>query len=340
MALVGIIANPASGKDIRRLVGHATAVDNQGKVGIVRRALVGMGAAGVERVLIMPDRQGLGARALEGLRRSREAVPEATLLSMATDDDAADSERAAFSLRQAGAGCILVLGGDGTVRATSKGAGDLPLLAVSTGTNNVLPSFVEGTVAGLAAGAVARGLVPLERAALRHKWLELAINGASCDRALVDIGVLRGAFVGSRAVWRADELLQAVVTRAHPASIGISAIAGVLRPVTAGEPRGLALILGADAERRVLAAIGPGLVREVGVRAVRPVSVGERVDVDATRPCVLALDGERERVLYAGDEAQVILRGDGPWIVDSERVLAALAAEHFFERGAGASASA
>ena len=47
--LVGIIANPASGKDIRRLVAHATTIDNQGKVSIVRCALVGLGAAGVDR---------------------------------------------------------------------------------------------------------------------------------------------------------------------------------------------------------------------------------------------------------------------------------------------------
>ncbi len=35
MSFVGIIANPASGKDIRRLVSHATVVSNNEKVSIV-----------------------------------------------------------------------------------------------------------------------------------------------------------------------------------------------------------------------------------------------------------------------------------------------------------------
>ena len=33
-----------------------------------------------------------------------------------------------------------------------KGAGEIPLLPISTGTNNVIPEFIEGTIAGLAAG--------------------------------------------------------------------------------------------------------------------------------------------------------------------------------------------
>jgi predicted polyphosphate/ATP-dependent NAD kinase len=43
---VGIIANPASGKDIRRLVAHASVFDNQEKRNIVRRAIMGAVASG------------------------------------------------------------------------------------------------------------------------------------------------------------------------------------------------------------------------------------------------------------------------------------------------------
>jgi len=206
------------------------------------------------------------------------------------------------------------------------------LLAVSTGTNNVLPSFVEGTVAGLAAGAVATGRVSLEQVALRHKWLELWVNGAPCDRALVDAAALTGAFVGSRAVWRAEDLRQAVVTRAQPASIGLSAIAGVVQPIEPEERCGLALSFDPAAPRRVLAAIGPGLMREVGIASARTIRVGESVELTAERPLVLALDGERERVLYAGDQGHLLLRADGPWLVDAQRVLRALAGQGFFER--------
>ncbi|HEY5871002.1 MAG TPA: ATP-NAD kinase, partial [Candidatus Tectomicrobia bacterium] len=45
MACVGIIANPSSGKDIRRLVAHGSVFNNNEKVNIVRRVLLGLDAA-------------------------------------------------------------------------------------------------------------------------------------------------------------------------------------------------------------------------------------------------------------------------------------------------------
>src|SRR3954449_9840870 len=60
---IGIIANPASGKDIRRLVAHASTFDNNEKINIVRRALLALDAVGVERVIYMPDEYGIVPRA-------------------------------------------------------------------------------------------------------------------------------------------------------------------------------------------------------------------------------------------------------------------------------------
>ncbi|GIT28225.1 MAG: hypothetical protein Ct9H300mP1_02710 [Planctomycetaceae bacterium] len=42
MPLIGIIPNPSSGKDIRRLVVGADGIDNQHKAKIVRRVLRGI----------------------------------------------------------------------------------------------------------------------------------------------------------------------------------------------------------------------------------------------------------------------------------------------------------
>src|SRR5438067_1960788 len=67
MALIGIIANPSSGKDIRRLVAEAAGSDNRLKVNIVRRVLLGIAAVGVGEVVLMPDRFGIGRQALDGL---------------------------------------------------------------------------------------------------------------------------------------------------------------------------------------------------------------------------------------------------------------------------------
>lgn len=55
MASIGIIANPASGKDIRRLVSYATTIDNQEKVNIVKRIVLAAQAMGVDTVWFMPD---------------------------------------------------------------------------------------------------------------------------------------------------------------------------------------------------------------------------------------------------------------------------------------------
>lgn len=107
MATVGVIANPASGRDIRRLVAHGSVFSNNEKVNIVRRLLLGLDALGVEQVIGMPDCFHIGRRALEGLEL-RLRYEE---LEMYVHDSGHDSQRAAGALRERGAGCIVTLGG-------------------------------------------------------------------------------------------------------------------------------------------------------------------------------------------------------------------------------------
>ena len=244
MSFVGIIANPASGKDIRRLVSHATVVNNNEKVSIVRRLLLALYASGVRRVEIMPDHFGIGVRALKGLRDRPEVVDAASLIDMPIEHTSADSLRAAQYLRDAGAGCIIVLGGDGTCRIVAKGAGQVPLLPLSTGTNNVVPYFIEGTIAGSAAAYVA--LHPdADRKALcwRHKRLLVRVNGEMVDQALVEVALVSTGFVGARAVWEIGSLRQVFVSRAQPINIGLSAIIGVVHPVDPAYPGGASVTI-------------------------------------------------------------------------------------------------
>ncbi len=70
MSKVGIIANPASGKDIRRLVAYASLMDNNEKTNLVRRIILGIDSTGVDEILIMPDYCELGLRALSGLSQA------------------------------------------------------------------------------------------------------------------------------------------------------------------------------------------------------------------------------------------------------------------------------
>lgn len=327
---MGLIANPAAGKDIRRLVAHATTVGNQNKMRSICRALVGLGAMGVGRVLVMPERLNLGSRARASLD-TRGDVPTIEILEMPVTNEAEDSERAASLLHRAGAGCILVLGGDGTMRAVSKGAGDTPLLPLSTGTNNVLPSNVEETVAGLVAGAVAKGLLPRREIALRHKWLEVRINETFRDRALVDVAILRGCFIGSRAVWNVENVQQIVVTRASMNNTGLSAIAGVVCPIPPKRPQGATLSLSPRAERHILAPIAPGLICPVGIASFHVLDAGDTVSIDAGESLVLALDGEREFAVQKGDRISITLHTDGPWIVAPRRVTERMTAQRLFD---------
>jgi predicted polyphosphate/ATP-dependent NAD kinase len=328
--LVGIIANPASGKDIRRVVSQATVVNNHEKVSIVQRILLALHAGGVQCIEIMPDHFGIGERALTGLRNRPAVVAATSLIEMPIEHSADDSLRAARYLRAAGAGCIVVLGGDGTCRAVAKGCGDVPLLPLSTGTNNVLPSFVEGTVAGLAAAYVA-GHPQADRQKLcnRHKRLLIAVNGVARDQALVEVTLVSTAFVGARAIWEVQALRQVFISRAQPVNIGLSSIVGMVHPVGPAEPVGATATI-ATGGRQVRVPIAPGSLVPVGVGEIAEMEPGVAHRVLGERPAVLALDGEREFTLYQGDEAEVTLSLEGPWLVDVERTQLAAVADGAF----------
>jgi predicted polyphosphate/ATP-dependent NAD kinase len=321
LGFVGIIANPASGKDIRRVVSQATVVNNHEKVSIVRRVLLALYACRVQHVEIMPDHFGIGVRALEGLRDRHQVQEMVSLIDMSFDGSADDSLHAAQHLRDGGAGCIVVLGGDGTCRVVAKQCGPVPLLPLSTGTNNVVPCFIEGTVAGAAAAYVAQhSNARFERLCRRHKRLLVHVNSEQVDQALVEVSLIATGFVGSRAIWDVSSLCQVFVSRAQPTAIGLASVVGMLRPVSPTDPCGACAVISADG-REVIAPIAPGSFARVGVGEVYDLVPGVPYPVQDGRPAVLALDGEREIVLRDGDEVTVTLALDGPWIVDVEQTL-------------------
>src|SRR5262249_22491678 len=156
------------------------------------------------------------------------------------------------------------LGGDGTNRAVAKGCGTTPLLPISTGTNNVFPTLVEGTIAGLAAGAVASSRLDTRETVRCSKILEVLVDGVHRDLALVDAAVSREPFTGARAIWDPSLLDEILLTRAEPNAIGLSAIGGQLDPVSPEEPAGLLLRIGAGTTC-VRASLAPGLVQTISV---------------------------------------------------------------------------
>jgi len=317
MTSVGIIANPAAGKDIRRLVAFGTQIDSHEKVDIVRRVLLGLDAMGVDRVWLMPDTFGIGLRALEGLKgRLKLQTP---LLQMPAEGTAEDSRLAAHLMAEEGVACIITLGGDGTNRAVAKGCGTVPLIPISTGTNNVFPRALEGTTAGLAAGVAATDGVPLQEYSLPTRKLLVKRNGEIIDMALIDVVVTDDLFIGTKAIWEVSRIKEVFTSQGRPSNVGLSSIMGCFRPSDSDEPEGAHLLLGGEGQR-VLAPIAPGLIRSVSIRRCSPLRIGEAVEV-SHYPSTLALDGEREIYAAPGQHFSVELSPDGPFILDHERIL-------------------
>ncbi len=321
--IVGLIANPASGRDIRRLTAKASVFPTAEKANMVQRLLGPLGQLGVDRVLMMPDATGISAGVIRAIRTHHAQRlppwPQLDFVDMKLADDAGDSVRAAQAMAEAGARLIVVLGGDGTHRVVAGAVPGMPLATLSTGTNNVFPDLREATVTGLAAALFATGRVPAAAALRLNKCLQVSVGDRS-EIALVDVCVTRIAHVGARAVWTADSIAELFVSVAAPDAIGLSSIAAMVEPVGRDEPAGAYVRCG-EGKRHVWAAIAPGLLSRIGV-----IDAGRMVPgLDyrlATRRGSIALDGEREIELSDGEQAVVRLSLDGPATLDVPATLA------------------
>jgi predicted polyphosphate/ATP-dependent NAD kinase len=326
---VGVIANPASGRDIRRLVAGASVFGNADKAGMVFRLLAGLGAAGVRRVLMLPAADGLSATLHRHLH-GRDTVtafdgaapfPALEELPLALHGTARDSVVGVEHMLREGVAAIVVLGGDGTHRVVAKACGEVPLCALSTGTNNAFPEMREATVAGLATGLVATGRAG-DSALRREAALAVEVPGTDPDLALVDVAVSGERFIGARALWRPGEVSELFVTFANPSAVGLSAVAGALHPLARGGGQGLHVRLAHDAreaESTVRVALAPGLVVPVAVAEHRVLALGDQVEI-ASGAGTVALDGEREIERRGGGRVAVRLV-QGPLTIDVDAVM-------------------
>jgi predicted polyphosphate/ATP-dependent NAD kinase len=346
---VGVIANPASGRDIRRLTSHASVFPTSEKANMVVRLLAGLGALGVDRVLTLRDRTGVAALLLRALDTHAALAepqrwPAVEFIDQPIMDSVADTHAGVAAMVRAEVGLIAVLGGDGTHRAVAAHCGDVPLLTLSTGTNNAFPDLREATVAGLAGALVASGAVPAEVALRRNKRLLVrCVAGPNRGReelALVDVCVSRQRFVGARAISEPADIETLFLTFAAPDGIGLSSIGGAWAPVERTASHGLHLCFARNGETGVplVAPIAPGRVEQVTMRTCERFEVGVSMPLD-TDHGTLAFDGEREIELERDDRYEISLDWGGPLTVDVERTLR-YAVSHQLMREAASAASA
>ncbi|WP_176079285.1 ATP-NAD kinase family protein [Paraburkholderia tropica] len=342
---VGVIANPASGRDIRRLTTHASVFPTAEKANMVVRLLAGLGAFGVDRVITLRDKTGVAALVLRALETHaavarHERWPRVDFIDLPISDSAADTHAGVAHMVRDQVALIAVLGGDGTHRAVAAHSGDTPLLALSTGTNNAFPELREATVAGLAGALVATGAVPAEAALARNKRLVArCVEGPALGReeiALVDVCVSRQPFVGARAISDSSDIESLFLAFAPPDGIGLASIGGAWAPVGRDAAHGLHMTFGdADASGEgvpILAPIAPGRIERLNMRTCQRLEVGMPMPLDAGHG-TLAFDGEREIEPSRGDRYEVALDWGGPLTVDVARTLR-YAASHQLLRAA------
>jgi predicted polyphosphate/ATP-dependent NAD kinase len=325
VSTVGIIVNPNAGKDIRRLVTPATHTSDVTKVGIVRRAIVAAAESGAERILLAPDRHRLAERAADGIDARIEIVDESVTGSRF------DTIAAARRFWKEQVSVVIALGGDGTSRDVALGWPDVPLIAVSTGTNNVYPSSVDGTSAGAAAGFVASGAVRLDEVARRSKRIVVRVDDDASsfdDVALVDLAFVDTDFIGARAVRDPHTVRTVVAAIATPSSTGLSSIAGRVHPVDRHSPGGVLVTLGPGG-RAVRVPLAPGSFTTMPVADVRPLADGEEVVI--TGRTVLAFDGERDRTVGENGRVTIRVESSGPLLVDVDRALVLAAERQLFD---------
>ena len=324
MTKVGLLVNPVSGTDIRRIYSTAEFMDAVQKARIIKSILAGIEAMDVDEVLVMPDFYSIAARAVNEYLKSNRNI-NIYFLEMKPKGEPNDTIEAVNLMVKERVGAIVLLGGDGTVRLASKVSGVTPLMPISTGTNNVVPYRVDGTIAGLAAGAVASGY---SNRTFKMKKINVYVNGSYVDQALVDVASTQYPFIASKAINDIYMVKEILVAYAPPGAIGLASIAAMIHPIGLKDDTGIYITLESNHNsnkktKMVKAILFPGVIENVKVKEYEFLKPGRRIQF--TNPLTIALDGEREIMIDKGDVAEAEISFDGPVIIDLEKVLENLA---------------
>ncbi|MDC6450299.1 NAD(+)/NADH kinase [Pseudomonadales bacterium] len=323
---LGIIVNPMSGRDVRRVAARASISAHHDKQQQVTRLVLGALQSGAQEVYLAREPFRISERAVENIAEKTRIK----MLEFKLKHNAHDTVTAAERMWAAGCRTFIVLGGDGTNRIVARTCPDAVLLPLSTGTNNVFPQMVEASVAGAAAGLICSGQVPIEENCYRCKQVHVECDDGTTDLALVDAILLKNDQLGSLLPFSASNISQIFLARSEAASVGISPIGGFILPCGTEDKFGVKLQCKEDADLQIEVPISPGLYNTIGIESCNRVSLGERTKVMG--PGILAFDGDREIQLGEKQSVTVSIRADGPWIIEPKRVMKAAVSLKVFQR--------
>ena len=323
---IGILVNPRAARDVRRLVTSASSTPVSERIAICHRIVRGLAALEIGQILMMPDRDNIAIKLKSAIERDRLStsvnMPNIHILDMPVTDSAQDTLKAVQLMVKSKIGAIVVLGGDGTHRLVAHACGQTPMACISTGTNNAFPGNPEATIAGLAAGAVGRGLVTPDVVCHSNKRLCVRVNYQDTIPALVDVCITTDTQTGTRALWRTDRLRKLFLTFAEPGQVGLSSIGSLLSPTTRQDNNGLIIDIDPTAKQftKLKAPIAPGLFEPVAITNYQPISLNENFVLD-NFVGTLAYDGEREITLFSGDRIEIRLDRRGPRTIDMAKTI-------------------
>ena len=151
----------------------------------------------------------------------------------------------------------------------------------------------------------------------RSKVIHIEHNSIS-DIALIDLVKVVNDQLGSLLPFKPQNIEKLLLTRAEPASIGMSPIGGFVDPVYQQDDAGLIVNL-SDEGRTVRVPLSPGLFGDLEVSSVDRVCLNQSVEFHG--PGILAMDGDRVIELAYGESALATVRRDGPFVIDVDRAM-------------------
>ena len=288
---------------------------HEAKRDIVARIAAGADSVGVDEIYIVDEPFRIASMALDWMPLKAKGVR----LGIELHHDATDTERAVRAFVGEGVEVIVSLGGDGTNRIIARSAPQTELIPLSTGTNNVFPSMVEPTSAGVIAALAAMGRFS-DDATLgirnRAKVLHTAFSDGINDIALIDAVQLRDDFVGNLLPYDEAKLKKILLTRALPDRVGMSPVGGLISVVEEKDDFGLLVEVSEmeDSEVFIRVPLSPGFFKDVAISRSQRVDLGEKVTFEGEG--ILALDGDREHKLGNKRSVAATIRRDGPWVYD------------------------
>tara|TARA_B110000438_G_scaffold297750_1_gene344659 strand:- start:70 stop:1050 length:981 start_codon:yes stop_codon:yes gene_type:complete len=313
---VGIIANPLSGKDIRRLVASASVVSTHAKANELVKLYSGLVSEGIKKIVVMPDLSDITKRSRE---KFNDQV-ETEILKTTVIDHEETTIQAAKEMERRKLGCVVIFGGDGTCRLASKFLANTPILAISTGTNNLFPKKIDGTVAGMVVGKF-YNLKNKKDYCFKEQKLDIYINKKYKDSALVDAVISDIPYIGSKAIWNMDNVKEMFISKVIPEGIGFSSIAFHLTKKQDLINQGIYINFNDSRSPMIIKApIAPGKIEEVLINKWKIFDSNDLIEI-ALKSGTIALDGERTIEFSISEKPSVKLNLKGPISLIVEKIL-------------------